>query len=40
VCYPEKWFMPNVHNTCDLFLEEWVPIENIHKSNLKKLKIN
>jgi hypothetical protein len=45
VCYPEKWFMPNTHNTCDLFLEEWVPISNantksIYKSNLKKLKIN
>jgi hypothetical protein len=39
VCYPEKWFMPNAHNTCDLFLEEWVPIENIYKSNLKKVKI-
>jgi hypothetical protein len=40
VCYPEKWFMPNVHNIKDLFLEEWVPIENIYKGNLKKVKIN
>ena len=40
VCYPEKWFMPNAHNTSDLFLEEWAPIESIYKSNLKKLKIN
>ena len=26
VCYPEKWFMPNIHNTRDLFLEDWVRV--------------
>lgn len=31
VCYPEQWFMPEAKkDTSDLFLEEWVPINNIY----------
>jgi hypothetical protein len=31
VCYPEKWFMPEAKkDTSDLFLEDWVPINNIY----------
>jgi hypothetical protein len=31
VCYPEKWFMLEANkDTSDLFLEDWVPINNIY----------
>jgi hypothetical protein len=31
VCYPENWFMPEAKkDTSDLFLEDWVAINNIY----------
>jgi len=31
VCYPEQWFMPEAKkDTSDLFLEDWVAINNIY----------